>query len=89
MKLQSSSSNHMNDNNPSTPGESGFVGTHVIVALKRCGDGVLGLDNFNDCYEPSLKRARQALLERSGVYVVEGDINDGLGLEMMVVPMAR
>nr|GEV85810.1 UDP-glucuronate 4-epimerase 3-like [Tanacetum cinerariifolium] len=33
---------------------------------------VTGLDNFNDYYEPSLKRARQALLERSGVYVVEG-----------------
>ncbi|PWA98356.1 NAD-dependent epimerase/dehydratase domain, Nucleotide sugar epimerase [Artemisia annua] len=57
-------------------GASGFVGTHVSVALKRRGDGVLGLDNFNDYYEPSLKRARQALLERSGVYVVEGDIND-------------
>nr|GFA38556.1 UDP-glucuronate 4-epimerase 3-like [Tanacetum cinerariifolium] len=38
----------------------------------RRGDGVLGLDNFNDYYEPSLKRARQALQERSGVYVVEG-----------------
>nr|GEX52029.1 UDP-glucuronate 4-epimerase 3 [Tanacetum cinerariifolium] len=57
-------------------GASGFVGTHVSVALKRRGDGVLGLDNFNDYYEPLLKRSRQALLERSGVYVVEGDIND-------------
>ncbi|XP_022857957.1 UDP-glucuronate 4-epimerase 3, partial [Olea europaea var. sylvestris] len=57
-------------------GAAGFVGTHVSVALKRRGDGVLGLDNFNDYYDPSLKRARQALLERTGIYIVEGDIND-------------
>ncbi|KAJ4844941.1 UDP-glucuronate 4-epimerase 3 [Turnera subulata] len=57
-------------------GAAGFVGTHVSSALKRRGDGVLGLDNFNDYYDPSLKRARQGLLERSGVFIVEGDIND-------------
>jgi len=57
-------------------GAAGFVGTHVSSALKRRGDGVLGLDNFNDYYDPTLKRARQALLERSGVFIVEGDIND-------------
>ncbi|KAL9142095.1 hypothetical protein ABFS82_14G146600 [Erythranthe guttata] len=59
-------------------GAAGFVGTHVSAALKRRGDGVVGLDNFNDYYDPSLKRARQALLERSGVYIVEGDINDAV-----------
>ncbi|KAL6981786.1 UDP-glucuronate 4-epimerase 3 [Sarracenia purpurea var. burkii] len=57
-------------------GAAGFVGTHVSAALKRRGDGVLGLDNFNDYYDPSLKRARQALLERTGVFIVEGDTND-------------
>ncbi|KAI3498499.1 hypothetical protein L1887_34274 [Cichorium endivia] len=57
-------------------GAAGFVGTHVSAALKRRGDGVLGLDNFNNYYDPTLKRARQALLERSGIYIVEGDIND-------------
>ncbi|XP_016495297.1 UDP-glucuronate 4-epimerase 3-like [Nicotiana tabacum] len=57
-------------------GAAGFVGTHVSAALKRRGDGVVGLDNFNDYYDPTLKRARQALLERTGVYIVEGDIND-------------
>ena len=57
-------------------GAAGFVGTHVSMALKRRGDGVLGLDNFNDYYDPSLKRDRQKLLERTGIFVVEGDIND-------------
>ncbi|KAL2500610.1 UDP-glucuronate 4-epimerase 3 [Forsythia ovata] len=57
-------------------GATGFVGTHVSAAFKRRGDGVLGLDNFNEYYDPSLKRVRQALLERTGVYIVEGDINN-------------
>ncbi|GJX00606.1 retrovirus-related pol polyprotein from transposon TNT 1-94, partial [Tanacetum coccineum] len=57
-------------------GAASFVGTHVSVVLKRRGDGVLGLDSFNNYYDPALKRARQALLKRSGIYIVEGDIND-------------
>ena len=57
-------------------GAAGFVGTHVSVALKRRGDGVVGIDNFNRYYDPSLKRARADLLTREGVFVVEGDIND-------------
>ncbi|KAG9156897.1 hypothetical protein Leryth_015502 [Lithospermum erythrorhizon] len=57
-------------------GAAGFVGTHVSAALKRRGDGIVGIDNFNNYYDPNLKRARQALLERAGVYIVEGDIND-------------
>ncbi|KAI3449116.1 hypothetical protein Pfo_005781 [Paulownia fortunei] len=72
-------------------GAAGFVGTHVSAALKRRGDGVLGLDNFNDYYDPSLKRARQALLERSGVYIVEGDINDAALLTKLfdIVPFTH
>lgn len=48
----------------------------MSVALKKRGDGVLGLDNFNNYYETSLKKARKGLLERAGVFVVDGDIND-------------
>ncbi|XP_068655347.1 UDP-glucuronate 4-epimerase 6 [Aristolochia californica] len=58
-------------------GAAGFVGTHASLALKKRGDGVLGLDNFNSYYDPSLKRARQALLLKHGVFVIEADINDG------------
>ncbi|GAB4857017.1 UDP-glucuronate 4-epimerase 3 [Ancistrocladus abbreviatus] len=64
-------------------GAAGFVGTHVSMALKRRGDGVLGLDNFNEYYDQSLKRARQAQLERAGVFVVEGDINDSALLKKL------
>lgn len=72
-------------------GAGGFVGSHVSLALKRRGDGVLGLDNFNDYYDQSLKRARQALLEKQGVFVVEGDINDAPLLKKLfdVVPFTH
>ncbi|KAJ7952454.1 UDP-glucuronate 4-epimerase [Quillaja saponaria] len=72
-------------------GAAGFVGTHVSVALKRRGDGVLGLDNFNHYYDPQLKRARQKLLEKAGVFVVEGDINDSALLRKLfdVVPFTH
>ncbi|KAJ6846029.1 UDP-glucuronate 4-epimerase 6-like [Iris pallida] len=58
-------------------GAAGFVGTHCSLALKKRGDGVVGLDNFNSYYDPSLKRDRQGLLARHEIFVVDGDINDG------------
>uniref|UniRef100_M0ZXH8 UDP-D-glucuronate 4-epimerase 5 n=1 Tax=Solanum tuberosum TaxID=4113 RepID=M0ZXH8_SOLTU len=64
-------------------GAAGFVGTHVSLGLKRRGDGVLGLDNFNQYYDVGLKKARQGLLERSGIMVVEGDINDAVLLRKL------
>lgn len=57
-------------------GAAGFVGSHCSLALKKRGDGVLGLDNFNSYYDPSLKRSRQVLLKKHEVFVVEGDLND-------------
>ncbi|PKA49638.1 UDP-glucuronate 4-epimerase 6 [Apostasia shenzhenica] len=57
-------------------GASGFVGTHCSLALKKRGDGVVGLDNFNSYYDPSLKRSRQKLLSDHSILVIAGDIND-------------
>ncbi|KAK3015846.1 hypothetical protein RJ639_046422 [Escallonia herrerae] len=57
-------------------GAAGFVGTHCSLALKKRGDGVLGLDNFNSYYDPSLKRARQNLLQKHEIFIIDADIND-------------
>ncbi|CAJ1939070.1 unnamed protein product [Sphenostylis stenocarpa] len=57
-------------------GAAGFIGSHCSLALKNRGDGVIGLDNFNSYYDPSLKRARQHLLAKHGILIVEGDLND-------------
>jgi UDP-glucuronate 4-epimerase len=57
-------------------GAAGFVGSHVSLALKKRGDGLVGVDNFNDYYEVSLKRARQDMLVKHGIFVVDQDINN-------------
>ncbi|XP_020571472.1 LOW QUALITY PROTEIN: UDP-glucuronate 4-epimerase 6-like, partial [Phalaenopsis equestris] len=57
-------------------GAAGFIGSHCSLALKKRGDGVLGLDNFNSYYDPSLKRSRQALLSRHSILIIEADLND-------------
>lgn len=72
-------------------GAAGFVGSHCSLALKKRGDGVLGLDNFNNYYDPSLKRSRQDLLFKHQIFIVEGDLNDGLLLSKLfdVVPFTH
>ncbi|KAM3327205.1 UDP-glucuronate 4-epimerase 6 [Capsicum chacoense] len=72
-------------------GAAGFVGSHCSLALKKRGDGVLGLDNFNSYYDPSLKRARQNQLSKHQIFIVEGDINDSELLQKLfdIVPFTH
>ena len=43
-------------------GVAGFIGFHTVKALCERGEEVVGIDNVCDYYDPSLKRARLALL---------------------------
>ena len=43
-------------------GAAGFIGFHTARQLLERGESVVGLDNFNDYYDVSLKEARAALL---------------------------
>lgn len=43
-------------------GAAGFIGFHVSQRLLARGDEVVGIDNINDYYDPSLKEARLRLL---------------------------
>ncbi|SFL06119.1 NAD-dependent epimerase/dehydratase family protein [Lysobacter sp. cf310] len=43
-------------------GAAGFIGSYVCRALRARGQAVVGLDNYNDYYEPQLKRDRVAAL---------------------------
>lgn len=44
-------------------GAAGFIGSHVALYLLARGDDVVGLDNINDYYDPSLKEARLARID--------------------------
>jgi UDP-glucuronate 4-epimerase len=43
-------------------GAAGFIGAYVCRALRARGEAVVGLDNYNDYYDPQLKRDRVAAL---------------------------
>jgi UDP-glucuronate 4-epimerase len=56
-------------------GAAGFIGFHTTKLLLERGDEVVGLDNLNDYYDPSLKLAR--LRELAGNFrFVKADLAD-------------
>lgn len=57
-------------------GAAGFIGYHLANALKQRGDTVFGIDNFNEYYDPRLKRARSSRLSQAGIDVFTADICD-------------
>ena len=62
-------------------GSAGFIGFHVARRLLERGDAVVGLDNLNAYYDPSLKAARLAILEKlPGYRHVRLDLADREGV---------
>jgi len=62
-------------------GAAGFIGSHLAEKLSQRGDEVVGLDNFNDYYDPRRKRANQRRLERYPNFcMIEVDIRDRQGM---------
>jgi len=61
-------------------GAAGFIGMHVASRLQARGDQVVGLDNLDDYYDVSLKRARLAQLDQSGFEFKLLDICDRDGM---------
>ena len=58
-------------------GATGFIGRHLVERLLARGDEVVCLDDFNDSYDPALKRANIApSLGNPSCALVEGDIRD-------------
>ena len=56
-------------------GLAGMIGFHTAKHLKTLGHEIVGIDNFNDYYEVSLKRERARILNDDyDVTVVEDDI---------------
>jgi UDP-glucuronate 4-epimerase len=58
-------------------GAAGFIGSHLAEKLLERGDEVVGLDNFNDYYDPARKRANERRLNHYANFrMIEADIRD-------------
>lgn len=56
-------------------GAAGFIGSHLVEALLGQGHRVIGIDQFNDYYDPALKRKNVAQFEAHPNFeLIEGDI---------------
>jgi len=65
-------------------GAAGFIGYHVSERLLARGDEVIGLDNLNPYYDPSLKQARLERLRAHGKFRFERrDLADRAGMEAL------
>jgi UDP-glucuronate 4-epimerase len=65
-------------------GAAGFIGSHVARVLIDRGDTVVGYDNVNDYYDPTLKEARLArLAPEKSFRLVRGDVADRPKLEKL------
>jgi nucleoside-diphosphate-sugar epimerase len=56
-------------------GAAGFIGSQLTETLLKQGDEVIGIDEFNDYYDPALKRKNVAHLDCfPGFELIEGNI---------------
>ncbi|MBY0488285.1 MAG: NAD-dependent epimerase [Gemmatimonadaceae bacterium] len=65
-------------------GAAGFIGSHTSQRLLARGDEVVGLDNVNDYYDPTLKEARLArLTSQPGFRFVRLELGDRAGMDAL------
>jgi UDP-glucuronate 4-epimerase len=65
-------------------GAAGFIGFHVASRLLARGDEVIGLDNLNTYYDPTLKEARLAILKKQPRFSFEKiDLADRASMEAL------
>ncbi|MGY5849796.1 NAD-dependent epimerase/dehydratase family protein [Salegentibacter sp. F14] len=57
-------------------GAAGFIGSHMAEKLVEQGYKVIGIDNFSDYYNPSLKRQNAAILQGKGIEVLKKDLRN-------------
>ncbi len=65
-------------------GGAGFIGSHLTERLLKDGHRIIALDNFNDYYDPAIKRENiTGPLIHPNYTLIEGDILDEAVLEAL------
>jgi len=66
-------------------GAAGFIGSHIVDALVSRGDEVTGVDNFDQFYDPALKRENLTDAIASGRFKLEeSDIRDSASMRAVL-----
>ena len=50
-------------------GAAGFIGSHLAEALLKQGERVIGIDNLNNYYEPTLKQRNLSVLQKYSNFI--------------------
>lgn len=76
-----------NDTAVLVTGAAGFIGAALARNLLKRGETVIGIDNFNDYYDPAIKHARVEMLTEFGdrFTMVEADFGDTSALESALI----
>ncbi|NEQ36337.1 MAG: NAD-dependent epimerase/dehydratase family protein [Okeania sp. SIO3I5] len=65
-------------------GVGGFIGSHLAETLLNQGDKVIGIDQFNDYYDPALKRQNiSQFKDHPAFQLIENDIQSLNWLELL------
>ena len=66
-------------------GAAGFIGSHLTERLLKDGWAVVGVDNFDDFYDPAIKwRNLAACIANEDFTLVEADIRDRASMERAI-----
>jgi len=66
-------------------GAAGFIGSHLSERLLTNGWTVVGIDNFDDFYDPQIKRGNISdCLKDKNFQLIEADIRDGAAMDKTV-----
>ncbi len=66
-------------------GGAGFIGSHCIDVLLKRGDTVVCVDNFNNFYDPKIKKANVSAHKKNKKFIlVNADIGDFSAVEKII-----
>ncbi len=66
-------------------GAAGFIGSHLCRRLLDDGWNVVGVDNFDDFYDPQIKHSNiKGCLESENFQLVEADIRDSAAMDKVI-----